>query len=132
VETERIVTGYEPKTLEYAKELRRKMTTQETLLWKRLRNRQLGNFKFRKQQPLGPFIADFVCQERKLVIEADGSQHSENISDARRDRWLEAQGYIVLRFWNNEINENLDGVLMAILKALSQNPLPTTTKRTSR
>lgn len=123
---------YTPEALKRAKQLRRKMTPQERLLWSRLRNRQLGNFKFRKQQPLGPFIADFVCQQVKLVIEADGSQHNDSCNDARRDRWMEEQGYTVLRFWNNEVNENLEGVLEAILNILSRDPSPTATKRTSR
>ncbi len=123
------MTGYEPITLKRAKHLRREMTPQENILWNRIRNRQLSNFKFRKQQPLGPYIADFVCQEMKLVVEADGSQHSDSGHDARRDKWMEERGYTVLRFWNNEINENLEGVLTAILDALSQHPSPTSPKQ---
>lgn len=123
---------YTPEALKRAKQLRREMTPQERLLWSHLRNRQLGHYKFRKQQPLGPFIADFVCQEVKLVIEADGSQHNDSCHDERRDRWMEERGYTVLRFWNNEVNENLEGVLEAIFSILSQTPSPTATKRTSR
>lgn len=123
---------YTPEALKRAKQLRRELTLQERLLWSRLRNRQLGNYKFRKQQPLGPFIADFVCQEVKLVVEADGSQHNDSCHDAGRDRWTQQQGYTVLRFWNNEVNENLDGVLEAILNILPRLPSPTATKRTSR
>ena len=123
---------YTPEALKRAKRLRREMTPQECLLWSRLRNRQLGNHKFRKQQPLGPFIADFVCQEVRLVVEVDGSQHNDSCHDAGRDRWMQQQGYTVLRFWNNEVNENLEGVLEAILNILSRLPSPTATKRTSR
>ena len=108
------------------------MTEQEQKLWSALRNRQLEKYKFRKQQPIGPFIADFVCQERRLVIEADGAQHADSIQDKQRDRWLEMQGYRVMRFWNNEVNANFEGVLEAILCELRQAPSPTSTKRTSR
>jgi len=123
------MSGYDAKTLKRAKTLRREMTLQEHMLWSRLRDRQLDNFKFRKQQPLGPFIADFVCQEKKLIVEADGSQHSDSAYDTRRDQWLKERGYTVLRFWNNEINENLEGVLVAILDMLSKNPSPISPKQ---
>jgi adenine-specific DNA-methyltransferase len=104
------------------------MTDVEVLLWQKLRNRQLLGFKFRRQWTLGPFIVDFFCWEAGLVVELDGGQHSEE-GDANRTSWLEEQGYEVRRFWNNEVMENLDGVLEAIAADLRRltphpNPLP--------
>jgi very-short-patch-repair endonuclease len=123
------MAGYQPQTLKHAKQLRRDMTPQERLLWNRLRDRQLGGYKFRKQQPIGPYIVDFICHEKKLIVEADGSQHYDSGHDLARDQWLKKQDYSVLRYWNNEINENLEGVLEAILVALSQHPSPTSPKQ---
>jgi very-short-patch-repair endonuclease len=100
------------------------MTPQEKLLWGQLRDRRLGGFKFRDQQPIGPYIADFVCQKQKLVVEADGSQHADSDHDARRDVFLKSNGYRVMRFWNHEITGNLNAVLELIKMALSQNPSP--------
>ncbi|GAA5512843.1 uncharacterized protein HI_1162 [Deinococcus carri] len=93
------------------------MTPEEQLLWGRLRANQLG-VAFRKQQALGFYFADFVCLERKLVIELDGSQHAESEYDAVRDAELTARGFRVLRFWNNEVRNNLPGVLERIAEAL--------------
>lgn len=120
---------YKPQTLKQARRLRRNMTPQERLLWTRLRDRQLAGHKFRKQQPIGSYIADFVCQQKKLIVEADGSQHCDSGHDVTRDQWLKKQGYSVLRYWNNEINENLEGVLENILEALSVDPSPTSPKQ---
>ena len=114
-----MTAGYSTQTLERAKSLRRRLTDQEKKLWGTLRDRRLGGFKFRKQQPIGPFIADFVCQERRLIVEVDGSQHAESQTDAAPDAFLEDKGYRVLRVWNNEVTGNLSGVLTAILAALS-------------
>lgn len=105
------------------------MTAQERKLLSRLRNRQLGNYKFRKQQPIGRYIPDFVCQEKKLIVEADGAQHSKSNYDTGRDRWLSGQGYSILRFWNNEIDNNIEGVLAAIFSELSNAPSPTSPKQ---
>jgi very-short-patch-repair endonuclease len=116
--TTRKQPGYTQETLKRAKRLRREMTPEEKLLWGKLRDRRLGGHKFRSQQPIGPYIADFVCQEQLLIIEADGSQHGDSKSDARRDAFLISKGYCVLRFWNNEITCNLIGVLEAVLAAL--------------
>lgn len=123
------MTGYSSQALKNAKQLRKDMTPQERTLWSKLRNRQLGGAMFRKQQPIGPYIVDFVCQEHKLVIEADGSQHADNLNDVQRDKWLQDRDYTVLRFWNNDIRENLDEVLIAILNALDQYPSPTSPKQ---
>jgi very-short-patch-repair endonuclease len=117
--TARKQPGYTQETLKRAKRLRREMTPEEKLLWGQLRDRRLEGHKFRSQQPIGPYIADFVCQEQMLIIEADGSQHDDSKSDARRDAFLTSKGYRVLRFWNNEITCNLMGVLEAVLTALN-------------
>ena len=113
------MTGYDKPTLAKAKRLRRDMTDAERRLWSVLRNSQINGAKFRRQQPIGPFIADFICQERRLIIEADGGQHAESASDARRTAFLETKGYRVLRFWNDDILTNIDGVAQAIAAALA-------------
>src|SRR3989338_2010352 len=97
--------------LERRKTLRRDSTPQETLLWSRIRNNQLG-YKFRRQHHIGPYIADFYCHEKKLVIELDGSQHMDAKEyDKKRAQYFEAFGFKILRFWNNEVNTNIEGVL---------------------
>jgi len=112
------VAGYDQVTLKNAKRLRREMTDAERNLWSVLRNSQLEGAKFRRQQPIGPFIADFVCQQARLIVEADGGQHAKSTSDDRRTAFLESKGYRVIRFWNNEILRNLEGVAGSILAAL--------------
>ena len=116
------IRGSSKTTLGRAKKLRRDMTPQEKLLWRYLRDRRLGGFKFRDQQPLGLYVGDFVCQEQKLIVEADGSQHAESAHDARRDEFLKSKGYRTLRFWNNEINNQLPEVLETILATLTSSP----------
>ncbi|MCW2364955.1 very-short-patch-repair endonuclease [Sphingobium sp. B7D2B] len=108
--------------------MRRDLTDAERLLWKALRRGQLG-LKFRRQQPIGPFIADFVCPERRLILEVDGGQHAESPSDAARTAWLNERGYIVLRFWNHDIQTNLQGTLEAISAALKTPHPPTAARR---
>jgi 2-isopropylmalate synthase len=103
-----------------ARALRLEMTDAERRLWSLLRDRRLEGCKFRRQRPLGPFIADFVSIEHRLVIEADGGQHNGNDRDARRTTWLEKRGWRVLRFWNNDILENPEGVRDAILNVLQE------------
>lgn len=95
------------------------MTDAEKRLWKHLRNSSLG-VKFQRQKPIGRFIPDFVCLEKKLIVEADGSHHLESEYDAERDAWLEGQGFRVLRFWNSEILENTFGVLEKIQDVLRE------------
>jgi very-short-patch-repair endonuclease len=102
-----------------ARTLRQTATDAERRLWATLRSRQLAGFKFRRQHPIGPYIVDFVCTRHGLFIEADGGQHADDGADARRTRWLESQGWRVLRFWNNDIMTNIDSVLATILSALS-------------
>ena len=110
-----------------AQVLRRRQTKAERLLWKQLANRQIAGAKFRRQQPIGRYIVDFVSFERRLVIEVDGGHHDEDdtrISDEDRTSWFEANGYKIIRFWNNEVEKNLDGVLERILEALHAKPHP--------
>ncbi|HEX9024438.1 MAG TPA: endonuclease domain-containing protein [Geobacteraceae bacterium] len=110
---------------EAAKELRKRMTDAESILWKRLKAKQLDGLKFRRQEQLGRFIVDFVCFEKGIIIEADGGQHAvEMEKDEERTQWLNSQGYTVLRFWNNDILSNTDGVMEAIKSACSQAPSP--------
>jgi very-short-patch-repair endonuclease len=105
--------------------MRKTPTASEACLCKYLRNRQLENCKFRHQVWIGPFIVDFVCLNRKLVIEADGSQHLNNAEyDHHRGLFLEQEGFRILRFWNNEILTNLDGVLELIRDRLVTGQLP--------
>ncbi|MEX2617104.1 MAG: endonuclease domain-containing protein [Alphaproteobacteria bacterium] len=101
--------------------LRRNATDAEALLWSRLRNRQIGGRKFRRQHPVGPCIADFACPEAMLIVELDGGQHRPE-TDAARTAYLEARGFTVLRFWNNEALGNPDGVLETILGHLEGKP----------
>ena len=102
-----------------ASHLRKNSTDAERLLWHRLRHRQIDGFKFRRQVPIVGYIVDFVCREAKLVIELDGGQHSDQSAyDARRDRVIEAEEFVVLRFWNNEVFEQTDGVMERIVGAL--------------
>ncbi len=110
--------GSAGRMLRFAKKLRREMTDVERKLWYALRDRRFENYKFRRQVPIGNYIVDFVCQERKVIVELDGSQHEGSGYDKQRDAWLESVGYKVLRFWNIDINQALDGTLLAILDAL--------------
>ncbi len=101
-----------------ARGLRSRMTNAERKLWYALRDRRFAGFKFRRQAPIGPFIADFVCFEERLVIEVDGGQHANSLQDRRRDRWFAANKFRVLRFWNNEVLSNLEGVMTVLAEAL--------------
>ena len=104
-----------------ARELRNNLTDAERRLWQKLKRRQIATVKFRRQQPIGAFIVDFVCFERRVIVEVDGGQHSEQVPyDEQRTRWLEAQGYLVLRFWNNDVLANTEAVAQAILDAVEQ------------
>jgi very-short-patch-repair endonuclease len=101
-----------------ARRLRSNPTEAELRLWSRLRRRQLDGLRFRRQVPLGRFIVDFSCYDERLVIELDGGQHLENHEeDAARTQWLESRGFRVLRFWNDEVFKNMDGVLETIRAA---------------
>lgn len=111
--------------LPLARSLRANQTDAERLLWKHIRAGRFEGHKFKRQQPLGCYIVDFVCFEAMLVIELDGGQHSDRVNeDAERTRWLESQGFRALRFWNNEVIENMEGVWASIAAALSPFPQP--------
>jgi len=104
-----------------AKNLRKNQTDVEQILWQKLRSKQLLNCKFRRQVPFHPYIVDFVCLDRLLIIELDGSQHMDQQDyDNKRSAFLQAQGYTLLRFWNNEVIDNLEGVLEVIMLALQE------------
>ena len=108
--------------LNNARTLRKNLTAAEQALWSHLRFKQMGRCKFRRQQPIGPYIVDFVCLEKKVVVEVDGGQHSEQKSDDEgRTRWLESQGFRVLRFWNNQVLEEIDTVKEALWQELMTN-----------
>lgn len=104
----------------FAKQLRRNMTDAEHRLWKHLRAHRLDGQKFRRQQPIGPYIVDFVHFGARVVVEADGGQHVQSPHDAARDAWLTRQGFRVLRFWNDDILLHTDAVLESIWKALRE------------
>ena len=103
----------------FARKMRREPTTAEQRLWLLLRSSRLDGQKFRRQVPMGAFIADFVCHECRLIVEADGGQHGSD-ADALRDEWFRAAGYRVLRFWNNDVLQNPNGVLDIIVLAIAQ------------
>jgi very-short-patch-repair endonuclease len=107
------------KTNPHAITLRRDMTRAELRIWFALRDRRLDGLKFRRQATLGPFIVDFLCAQARLVVEIDGGQHGGE-SDAHRDAHIEAMGYRIIRFWNNEVSQNFEGVLNAIHAAATQ------------
>lgn len=106
------------KPVSLARGLRSRMTDAERKL--ALRDRRFANFKFRRQVPIGPYVADFVCFERRVVIEVDGGQHAGSARDERRDSWLSANNFLVLRFWNNDVLSNIDGVLLSLLETLHE------------
>ena len=108
----------EHRMISRARRLRRNMPDAEKKLWAELRGRRLAGLKFRRQHPIGPYIADFVCHDPKLVIELDGDQHGRkerSKDDAIRTEWLNAKGFKVLRFWNNDVIQTTDTVLETIL-----------------
>jgi very-short-patch-repair endonuclease len=122
----RVGKGRKPKLpealLRAARELRRKATDAEKYLWSLLRNRQLAGYKFRRQHPLGRFVLDFYCHEAKLCVELDGGQHAEPAQadyDRERTAWLNQEGIRVIRFWNTDVLNNIEGVLQSILIALT-------------
>ncbi|HEY3806875.1 MAG TPA: DUF559 domain-containing protein [Kofleriaceae bacterium] len=110
--------------VEAARTLRSRLTDAETKLWSRLRRKQVDGRRFRRQVPIDGYIADFVCLQARLIIEVDGGQHAGSKRDATRTAYLESQGFDVLRFWNNDVLQNIDGVLETIRIALSRGPPP--------
>ena len=98
------------------------MTKQERLLWQFLRKKNINGLKFRRQYPIGKYIVDFICNEKRLIIEIDGGQHNENqniVYDKERTKYLETKGFKVIRFWNLDIENNIEGVYQEILKHLT-------------
>lgn len=112
----------DPRTRQFARAMRGTLTDAETIVWSRLQGRRLGGWRFRRQHPVGPFIADFACTRARLIVEIDGATHSSNSErgyDAERTRYLEAQGWSVLRVWNSDVYDNLTGVMNTILMRLN-------------
>ncbi len=102
-----------------ARNLRKNQTDAEAALWKLVRAKQIQNLKFRRQHPIPPYIVDFVCIEKRLIIELDGGQHAEAINyDELRTKFLESKGYTVIRFWNNEALNNIEGVYETLINHL--------------
>ena len=107
-------------TKQHARSLRREMTEAEKLLWRHLRLKQFAGHKFRRQHPIGNYIVDFVCLEAALILEVDGGQHADHSDrDAIRTQWLETKDFRVMRFWNNEVLNNIEGVKFVIWNYLS-------------
>ena len=109
---------------DFARQLRGTMTDAEQRIWYHLRGSRLLGAKFRRQFPIGPYIADFACLASRLIVEVDGGQHNESLHDARRDQFLRERGFTVLRFWNNDVLADTDAVLAAICDALAVGPSP--------
>jgi very-short-patch-repair endonuclease len=107
-----------------ARQLRENQTDTERRMWMLLRDRRLAHLKFKRQEPIGGYFVDFVCFQKRLIIELDGGQHNENAADEKRTAWLGSQNFKVIRFWNNEVLKNKEGVLTAILLALKMAPSP--------
>ena len=117
--------GREEVLRQRAKQMRSEPTPAEHRLWQILRAKRLAGYKFKRQLPIDSYIVDFACPARRLIIEADGGQHSATARDRHRDEYLQAQGFRILRFWNNDIFENEEGVLTSILNALERPLSPT-------
>ncbi len=116
--------------VENARRLRRDQTDAERILWSRLRDRHLNGLRFKRQVPIDRYIADFCCANARLITELDGGHHSANgETDAKRTAVLESCGYLVLRYWNNDVMKNLDGVLEDIVATLSRTPCVTLAPR---
>lgn len=118
----RIVNNFQRKKIR--KDLRKNQTKEELILWQKLRNNQTG-YKWKRQVSIGPYITDFYCSKKLLVIELDGAQHLENKEyDKEREEYFSNLGITTVRFWNNEVNTNIDGILKIIMDKLEKEPLP--------
>jgi very-short-patch-repair endonuclease len=107
-----------------ARALRQNQTDAERRMWMLLRDRRLAHLKFKRQEPIGPYFVDLVCLQKRLIIELDGGQHNDNPADEKRTAWLQSQNFKVIRFWNNDVLKNPEGVLTTILLALKVTPSP--------
>jgi very-short-patch-repair endonuclease len=114
-----------------ARQLRSRMTDAERKLWFALKDRKFDAFKFRRQVPVGPYIADFLCFESRLIVEVDGGQHNGSARDAERDAWLARNAFRVVRFWNNDVLQNLEGVLTRLAAELEATPHPSSSLRST-
>lgn len=109
-----------PITTQNARSLRRNLTLPETKLWQAIRDRQISDVRIRRQHPIGKYIADFAAHDKKLVIELDGGQHQDQTDyDQARTMYLQSQGWRVLRFWNNDVLDNLDGVMATVIQTIA-------------
>jgi len=113
---------FRPRATGLARSLRNRSTDAERKLWRHLSRRQLNGHKFSRQMPVGPYICDFLCREHRLIVEVDGGQHCDSSSDVRRTEYLKQSGFKVLRFWNNEVLGNVEGVLATIAQTLDCPP----------
>jgi very-short-patch-repair endonuclease len=107
-------------SIENARKLRTNMTDAERAMWRLLRDRRLAGWRFRRQEPIDHYIANFICFEARLILEIDGGQHFESEADKKRDAHLQSQGFRVVRFWNNDVLSNREGVQRVILEALAR------------
>ena len=105
---------------QFARAMRNEPTEAEAAPWGLLKSRKLGGMRYRRQHPIGSYIVDFICLEARLVMEVDGSQHADSARDKKRDEDLRARGFQVLRFWNNEVLNNADGVAETVLAAVQK------------
>jgi very-short-patch-repair endonuclease len=123
--------GKDQKSADRARSLRRALTPAELTLWTRIRGRRLGGFKFARQEPIVRYYVDFVCRERRLIVELDGGQQADSTQDGHRDRALCALGYRVIRIWNNDVIENLAGFCKGscLDSKTRPSPLPSPRKR---
>jgi adenine-specific DNA-methyltransferase len=111
----------DPRRTALARQLRRQMTPAEAIVWKHVRDRRFGGFKFRRQHPVGPFYADLVCKESKVIVELDGETHlGREGDDEARSRYLRTNGWLVMRFWNTQIYDELETVLEEILRVCEE------------
>jgi very-short-patch-repair endonuclease len=118
------VRGKQITRTERSRRLRRNATRAELALWNHVRDRQLNGLKFVRQQFIAGYYVDFVCREHRLIIEIDGGQHADNAADQKRDAVLASLGYRVIRFWNNEVLANIEGVLQHLAESASDSPSP--------
>lgn len=112
------IKHYSQETVKHSRQLRKNPTEAEKRLWRHIRDKQLNAHKFRRQFPIGSYIVDFICVEKRLIIEVDGGQHADSAYDKKRDIDLKAQNYHIIRFWNHDVLQNTEGVLQEIISSL--------------